>query len=108
MEEALENRQSYIRPHGLGPKASFSVIFCPLFRKQIDFVPFIYSLAVDPDNQFFVSGAADRTIKLWSLGSGELKITLTGHISAVRGLEVSKRHPYLFSCGEDVSFIPLD
>jgi pleiotropic regulator 1 len=32
---------------------------------------------------------------------GGLKITLTGHISAVRGLAVSPRHPYMFSCGED-------
>jgi len=30
-----------------------------------------------------------------------LKLTLTGHISAVRGLAVSARHPYLFSAGED-------
>lgn len=32
---------------------------------------------------------------------GGLKLTLTGHISAVRGLVVSPRHPYLFSAGED-------
>lgn len=25
----------------------------------------------------------------------------TGHISTVRGLAVSSKHPYLFSCGED-------
>ena len=30
-----------------------------------------------------------------------LKITLTGHISPVRGLAFSDRHPYLFSAGED-------
>lgn len=59
------------------------------------------SLAVDPDNQYFASGAADRTIKIWDLASGQLKLTLTGHISAVRGLAISPRHPYLFSCGED-------
>jgi pleiotropic regulator 1 len=35
------------------------------------------------------------------LASGELKLSLTGHISTVRGLAVSNRHPYLFSCGED-------
>jgi pleiotropic regulator 1 len=56
---------------------------------------------MDPDNQWFATGAADRTIKIWDLASGQLKLTLTGHISAVRGLEVSPRHPYLFSCGED-------
>ncbi|KAF1994078.1 pre-mRNA-splicing factor prp46 [Amniculicola lignicola CBS 123094] len=61
----------------------------------------VRSLAVEPDNQWFASGAADRTIKIWDLASGALKLTLTGHISAVRGLAVSPRHPYLFSCGED-------
>ncbi|CAO2650505.1 Nn.00g017970.m01.CDS01 [Neocucurbitaria sp. VM-36] len=61
----------------------------------------VRSLAVEPDNQWFASGSADRTIKIWDLASGTLKVTLTGHISAVRGLAVSARHPYLFSCGED-------
>lgn len=61
----------------------------------------VRSLAVEPGNQWFVSGAGDRTIKIWDLASGSLRLTLTGHISTVRGLAVSPRHPYLFSCGED-------
>lgn len=58
-------------------------------------------VAVDPANEWFVTGAADRQIKIWDLASGVLKLTLTGHISAVRGLAVSARHPYLFSVSED-------
>ncbi|KAJ2899703.1 pre-mRNA-splicing factor prp46 [Zalerion maritima] len=61
----------------------------------------VRSLAVEPGNQWFASGAGDRTIKIWDLASGSLRLTLTGHISTVRGLVVSSRHPYLFSCGED-------
>ncbi|PGH11301.1 pre-mRNA-splicing factor prp46 [Polytolypa hystricis UAMH7299] len=61
----------------------------------------VRALAVEPNNQWFASGAGDRTIKIWDLASGSLKLTLTGHISTVRGLAVSPRHPYLFSCGED-------
>ncbi|KAI9655072.1 MAG: pre-mRNA-splicing factor prp46 [Trizodia sp. TS-e1964] len=61
----------------------------------------VRSLAVEPGNEWFASGAGDRTIKIWDLASGTLKLTLTGHISAVRGLAVSPRHPYLFSCAED-------
>ncbi|KOC66709.1 Pleiotropic regulator 1, partial [Habropoda laboriosa] len=38
---------------------------------------------------------------IWDLASGKLKVSLTGHISSVRGLAFSQRHPYLFSCGED-------
>ncbi|XP_044530063.1 pleiotropic regulator 1-like [Gracilinanus agilis] len=58
-------------------------------------------IAVEPGNQWFVTGSADRTIKIWALASGKLKVTLTGHISTVRGVAVSARSPYLFSCGED-------
>jgi WD40 repeat protein len=64
-------------------------------------------IAFDPSNEWFVTGSADRTIKIWDLAKccagaeGGLKLTLTGHISAVRGLAVSSRSPYLFSCGED-------
>ncbi|KAI5290862.1 pre-mRNA-splicing factor prp46 [Ascosphaera aggregata] len=61
----------------------------------------VRALAVEPNNQWFASGAGDRTIKIWDLASGSLKLTLTGHISTVRGLAVSPRHPYMFSCGED-------
>ncbi|KAH7136605.1 WD40-repeat-containing domain protein [Dactylonectria macrodidyma] len=61
----------------------------------------VRSLAVEPGNKWFASGAGDRTIKIWDLASGSLRLTLTGHISTVRGLAVSPRHPYLFSCGED-------
>lgn len=61
----------------------------------------VRALAVEPDNQWFASGAGDRTIKIWDLATGQLRLTLTGHISTVRGLAVSARHPYLFSCGED-------
>ncbi|MCJ1314347.1 pre-mRNA-splicing factor prp46 [Agyrium rufum] len=61
----------------------------------------VRALAVEPGNEWFASGAGDRTIKIWDLASGMLRLTLTGHISTVRGLAVSSRHPYLFSCGED-------
>ena len=50
----------------------------------------VRSLAVEPDNQWFASGSGDRTIKIWNLATGDLKLTLTGHISTVRGLAVSK------------------
>ena len=67
----------------------------------------VRSIAMDASNEWFATGAADRTIKIWDLAKccagvdGGLKLTLTGHISAVRGLAISPRHPYLFSVGED-------
>lgn len=41
-------------------------------------------VAVDPSNEWFATGSADRTIKIWDLASGQLKLTLTGHIEQVR------------------------
>jgi len=61
----------------------------------------VRAIAVDPTNEWFATGSADRTIKIWDLASGTLKLTLTGHISTIRGLAVSPRSPYLFSAGED-------
>ncbi|ORX37733.1 WD40-repeat-containing domain protein [Kockovaella imperatae] len=61
----------------------------------------VRAVTVDPDNQWFATGAGDRVVKIWDLASGELKLSLTGHISTIRGLGVSDRHPYLFSCAED-------
>lgn len=68
----------------------------------------VRSIAIDPvENRLMATGSADRTIKIWnfpkaSVGADDaLQLTLTGHISAVRGLAFSERHPYLFSCGED-------
>ncbi|KAJ1621256.1 WD40-repeat-containing domain protein [Pavlovales sp. CCMP2436] len=61
----------------------------------------VRTIAVDPTNEWFATGSNDRTIKIWDLASGSLKLTLTGHISTVRALCISDRHPYLFSAGDD-------
>ena len=61
----------------------------------------VRALAVEPGNEWFATGSADRTIKIWDLASGTLRLTLTGHINTVRALAVSARHPYLFSAAED-------
>ena len=58
-------------------------------------------MAVDPGNEWFVTGSGDRTIKFWDLASGQLKLTLTGHIEQVTGLAISPRQPYMFSCALD-------
>ncbi|BFZ14938.1 hypothetical protein BsWGS_17976 [Bradybaena similaris] len=72
-----------------------------LYRVISGHIGWVRCLAVEPGNEWFCSGSADRVIKIWDLASGTLKLTLTGHVSTVRGLAVSARQPYLFSCGED-------
>lgn len=43
----------------------------------------VRSVAFDPTNAWFATGSADRTIKFWDTASGQLKLTLTGHIEQV-------------------------
>ena len=47
-------------------------------------------LAVDAGNEWFVTGSADRTIKIWDLATGQLRLTLTGHIEQARNLPLSR------------------
>lgn len=42
-----------------------------------------------------------RIFQIWDLASGKLRLSLTGHVSAVRACKVSHRHPFLFTGGED-------
>ncbi|XP_059306586.1 protein pleiotropic regulatory locus 1-like [Lycium ferocissimum] len=61
----------------------------------------VRSVAVDPSNTWFCTGSTDRTIKIWDLASGRLKVTLTGHYEQVRGLAISNRNSYMFSASDD-------
>ena len=72
-----------------------------LYRVISGHLGWVRSVTVDPSNEWFATGYADRTIKIWDLASGQLKLTLTGHIEQVMGIAVSDRHPYMFSCGLD-------
>ena len=59
-------------------------------------------VAIDPvDNEWFITGSNDTTMKVWDLATGKLKTTLAGHVMTVRDVAVSDRHPYLFSVSED-------
>lgn len=92
---SLVRRQNYQQPRPDWHKP------WKLMRVISGHLGWVRALAVEPNNEWFASGAGDRTIKIWDLATGNLRLTLTGHISTVRGLAVSPRHPYLFSCGED-------
>ena len=48
----------------------------------------VRSLAFDPGNEWLCTGSADRTIKIWDLATGQLKLTLTGHIEQVRDIRI--------------------
>uniref|UniRef100_A0AAR2K4M8 Pleiotropic regulator 1 n=1 Tax=Pygocentrus nattereri TaxID=42514 RepID=A0AAR2K4M8_PYGNA len=44
-----------------------------LYRVISGHLGWVRSIAVEPGNQWFVTGSADRTIKIWDLASGKLK-----------------------------------
>lgn len=72
-----------------------------LYRVLSGHVGWVRSIAFDAENEWFATGSADRTIKIWDSASGKLKLTLTGHIAAIRAIQISSRRPYMFSVGED-------
>ena len=55
-----------------------------MYRVISGHLGWVRSIAFDPGNEWFATGSSDQTIKLWDLASGQLKITLTGHIEQVR------------------------
>lgn len=58
-------------------------------------------MVIESGNVWFITEFADRIIKILDLTSGKLKISLNGDITSVREFVFSRRHLYLFSCGED-------
>src|SRR5260370_17898285 len=61
----------------------------------------VNSVAISPDGQTLVSGAADRTIKVWNLYSGALLHTITGHSSSVRSVAINPDGQMLVSGSDD-------
>lgn len=74
-----------------------------LSRVILDHKGWVRCVAVDPSNEWFATGSADTTIKIWDLATAKLKLDLTGHKDAVRGLSISRNSPFMFSVSEDHS-----
>lgn len=49
-----------------------------LYRVISGHLGWVRCVAVEPGNEWFATGAADRVIKIWDLASGKLKLSLTG------------------------------
>ncbi|MCP9262095.1 putative Pre-mRNA splicing protein [Dirofilaria immitis] len=75
-----------------------------LYRVISGHTGWVRCVDVEPGNEWFATGGADRIVKVRNdLGSckRKLRLSLTGHVSAVRCCKVSRRHPFLFTGGED-------
>ncbi|HEY9600938.1 MAG TPA: serine/threonine-protein kinase [Allocoleopsis sp.] len=61
----------------------------------------VKAIAISPDGQIVASGSYDKTIKLWSLRTGQLIHTLTGHTNRVTCMAISPDGEILASGSED-------
>lgn len=71
-------------------------------RRTLDgHVDIVKAIAISPDGQILASGSYDKTIKLWSLRTGELIHTLTAHTNRVTCIAISSDGEILASGSED-------
>ena len=65
---------------------------------------YVMQIVINPkDNNTFASACLDRTVKVWSLGSGHANFTLEGHEKGVNAVDYchSADKPYLISGADD-------
>ena len=62
-----------------------------------------HAVAVTPDGQRAVSASADKTLKVWDVGSGRELRTLSGHSSEVRAVAVTPDGQHAVSASEDTT-----
>jgi WD40 repeat protein len=61
----------------------------------------INSVGVSPDGKYVVSGSRDKTIKVWSMMTGECVKTLKGHVDYVNSVAIFPDSEHLVSDSED-------
>ena len=64
---------------------------------------FVYTIAINEDSKYLISGSADRSIKVWNLKEKREECSLIGHTYGIRSVAISKDGKYLISGSEDKS-----
>src|SRR5438874_2456344 len=70
-------------------------------RELLGHEGFIWSAAFSPDGTQLVTAAADKTVRLWNVGSGQVMRALTGHQAPVTAALFSPDGRRVLSCGGD-------
>jgi WD40 repeat protein len=75
-------------------------------RTLMGHTSWVRSVVVSPNGQVLASGSGDRTIKIWSMQTGELLKTLTGHHTWIRTLAISPDNQMLVSgCNDNTVYL---
>jgi len=61
----------------------------------------VRSVAVLKNKEFLVSGSKDKTIRVWSLSTGEQIRLLKGHTGTINSIAVSSKEEFIASGGKD-------
>ncbi|NET74319.1 MAG: WD40 repeat domain-containing protein, partial [Sphaerospermopsis sp. SIO1G2] len=65
---------------------------------------YVFAIAINPQGKTFISGSADKTIKVWDLETGENTKTLTGHSNFVSSVVFSHDGSIIASGSYDKTF----
>ncbi len=60
-------------------------------------------VVLSPDGRWLASGSQDRTIRIWSISSGELIRTLEGHTRGINSIALSPDGQILASASDDTT-----
>ncbi|MEV6930533.1 Hsp70 family protein [Dactylosporangium sp. NPDC051485] len=61
--------------------------------------PAVHGVAVSPDGRLLATGGEDRKVRIWDLGTGQVRYTLTDHDGPVRAVAFSPDGGLLASAG---------
>ncbi len=94
---ACSSATAHMHTSHSGNASSFRVVQKVLKRHHKP----VLSMATTPDSKYLVSGSADKTVRVWDVGSGYCMATLRGHFGDVCSVAVTPNGRTILSGGTD-------